>query len=194
VRDQTGPGVRRLGVALVRPGSVRHREPLVLPGHERSRSANENRRSQAIHRSDLERRSSMGPRSSPPPTPNRAGSPSLPDGWTACRQRRHPHQRRSAAPVFVIALLMADGNTDASAGVLTETKRTERCHPYSEEARGACSCSFAALRPLVATQTSSAIKATSEVLIAMTRSPAIFSNGPGGISNTATASKKATIP
>jgi hypothetical protein len=37
-------------VALVRAGSARHREPLVLGGHERSRSASENRRLQAVDR------------------------------------------------------------------------------------------------------------------------------------------------
>jgi Transposase domain (DUF772) len=52
-------------VALVLAGSVRHRKPLVLGGHKRSRSASQNRRSYSIHRSDLGRPSSMGPSSNP---------------------------------------------------------------------------------------------------------------------------------
>jgi hypothetical protein len=52
--------------SMVRAGSARHREPLVLGGHERSPSANQNRRSHGIHRHDLGRQSSMGPGSSPP--------------------------------------------------------------------------------------------------------------------------------
>jgi hypothetical protein len=43
-------------VALVRAGSARQQEPLVLSGHERSHSANENPRSWVVHRSDLARR------------------------------------------------------------------------------------------------------------------------------------------
>jgi len=53
VRDRTGPDNR-----LVRAGSARHQEPLVLGGHERSTSANQHRRSEAVHHLDLERRSS----------------------------------------------------------------------------------------------------------------------------------------
>jgi hypothetical protein len=52
-------------VTLVRDGSARHRNPLVLCGHERSRPASENGRSQAIHRYDHERRSSIGQGSNP---------------------------------------------------------------------------------------------------------------------------------
>jgi hypothetical protein len=51
---------------MVRTGSARHQEPLVLGGHERSCSANKNRRSQGIHRFDLGRHNSLGPGSSPP--------------------------------------------------------------------------------------------------------------------------------
>jgi hypothetical protein len=40
-------------LALVRAGSVRYREPLVLDGHERSPSAHRNPKSHGIHRSDL---------------------------------------------------------------------------------------------------------------------------------------------
>jgi hypothetical protein len=40
-------------VTRVRAGSARHREPLVLGGHQRSRPASENRRSLGIHRYDL---------------------------------------------------------------------------------------------------------------------------------------------
>jgi hypothetical protein len=52
-------------VVLVRIGSARHREPLVLGGHERSASANQRRRSEAIHRYDLGRRSSPALGSNP---------------------------------------------------------------------------------------------------------------------------------
>jgi hypothetical protein len=52
-------------VTLVRAGSVRHRKPLVLGGHERSRPVYQNRRSHSIHRYDLGRRSSVAPGSSP---------------------------------------------------------------------------------------------------------------------------------
>jgi hypothetical protein len=51
--------------SLVRTGSARHREPLVLGGHERSASANEHRRSESIHRSNLGRRSSPALGSNP---------------------------------------------------------------------------------------------------------------------------------
>ena len=40
--------------------SARHQEPLVLGGHERSRSASRDRKSQAIHPYDLRRQSSTG--------------------------------------------------------------------------------------------------------------------------------------
>jgi hypothetical protein len=50
---------------LVRAGSARHQEPLVPGGHERSTSANENRRSQVLHRLDLGRRSSPALGSNP---------------------------------------------------------------------------------------------------------------------------------
>jgi hypothetical protein len=50
---------------LVRAGSARHQKPLVLGGHERSRSGSRDRRSQAVHRDDLGRRSSMAPGSTP---------------------------------------------------------------------------------------------------------------------------------
>jgi hypothetical protein len=56
--DGTGAGRDR-----GRPGPrwvVQHRKPLVLGGHERSRPANQNRRSHSIHRNDLRRRNSMG--------------------------------------------------------------------------------------------------------------------------------------
>ena len=52
-------------VALVRAGSVEHRKPLVLDGHERSVAANENRRSHGIHRSDLGRQYSLALGSNP---------------------------------------------------------------------------------------------------------------------------------
>jgi hypothetical protein len=51
---------RRAAAALIRAGSVRHREPLVLDGHERSRSASQEHRSQAVHRYGLGRRSTRG--------------------------------------------------------------------------------------------------------------------------------------
>jgi hypothetical protein len=50
---------------MVRSGSARHQTPLVPGGHERSRPANHNRRSQGIHRHDLGRRNGTGPGSSP---------------------------------------------------------------------------------------------------------------------------------
>ena len=50
---------------LVRAGSVRHGKPLVLGGHERSVSANENRSSHGLHRPDLRRQNSLVPGSSP---------------------------------------------------------------------------------------------------------------------------------
>jgi hypothetical protein len=53
-------------VVLVRAGSARHREPLVLGGHERSVSACEDRRSQTIHRHDLGRQSIIALGSNPP--------------------------------------------------------------------------------------------------------------------------------
>jgi aspartate-semialdehyde dehydrogenase len=52
-------------VALVRAGSARHRKPPVQRGHQRSRSAHENRRSHRIHCSDLERRNGLATGSSP---------------------------------------------------------------------------------------------------------------------------------
>jgi hypothetical protein len=54
-----------VAVALVRAGSVRQRKPLALDGHERSGPANQNRRSQAVHRFDLGRPRSLGPGSNP---------------------------------------------------------------------------------------------------------------------------------
>jgi hypothetical protein len=54
-------------VALVCAGSARHQEPLVLGGHERSRPARRDRRSQAVHRYNLRRRSSMGQGLNPSP-------------------------------------------------------------------------------------------------------------------------------
>ena len=45
---------------LVRAGSARHQEPLVLGGHERSRPASSDRRSQAVRPYDLGRPSSAG--------------------------------------------------------------------------------------------------------------------------------------
>jgi hypothetical protein len=51
--------------ALVRDGSARHQELLVSGGHERSYSASADRRSQAVHRYDLERPSSVGQGSNP---------------------------------------------------------------------------------------------------------------------------------
>jgi hypothetical protein len=51
--------------ASVRAGSARHPEPLVLGGHQRSRSASKNRRSQGVHRHDLGRRSSPALGSNP---------------------------------------------------------------------------------------------------------------------------------
>jgi hypothetical protein len=91
----TPPG-RTTGQALGlgRAGSARHREPLVLDGHERARSAYEGRRSQHIHASDLGRESSSGPGSSPHPAaasppgslPTRRWSPrtglTLRAGWS----------------------------------------------------------------------------------------------------------------
>jgi hypothetical protein len=59
---------RRALVGLVRAGSARHWEPLVLGGHERSRWVCKNRTSYGIYRSDLARERSMGPGSSPPPS------------------------------------------------------------------------------------------------------------------------------
>jgi hypothetical protein len=47
-------------VALVRAGSAQHQKPLVLGGHERSRPACENPRSQHIHSQDQERRGIEG--------------------------------------------------------------------------------------------------------------------------------------
>jgi hypothetical protein len=52
-------------VTLVRTGSVRHRKPLVLCGHERSRRASQNRRSQSAHRYDLGRRGGLASGSNP---------------------------------------------------------------------------------------------------------------------------------
>jgi hypothetical protein len=65
VRARRGPEPAVIVVALVRAGSVQHRKPLVIGGHERSRPANQNRRSHCIHRNDLRRQNSMGPGSSP---------------------------------------------------------------------------------------------------------------------------------
>ena len=50
---------------MVRAGSARHQEPLVPDGHERSVSANDNRRSQVVHHSHLGRQSSTGQGSNP---------------------------------------------------------------------------------------------------------------------------------
>jgi hypothetical protein len=65
VRARREPEPAVIAVTLVRAESVRHRKPLVLGGHERSRPANQNRRSHAIHRHDLGRRSSVAPGSNP---------------------------------------------------------------------------------------------------------------------------------
>jgi hypothetical protein len=65
VRDRTGPEPAALRVALVRAGSVRHREPLVLGGHERSRPLEENRRSAHLHGQVLGKRSRPRAGSSP---------------------------------------------------------------------------------------------------------------------------------
>jgi hypothetical protein len=63
---------RQVCVPLVRAGSVGHREPLVLGGHERSTSANQHRRSEALHRLDLGRRSSPALGSNPTSGPKAA--------------------------------------------------------------------------------------------------------------------------
>ena len=52
---------------LVRAGSAQHRKPLVLGGHERSRSASENRRSRGRHRSNLTAKQPGAVRIPPPP-------------------------------------------------------------------------------------------------------------------------------
>jgi hypothetical protein len=66
--------------ASVRAGSVRRREPLVLGGHQRSRSASKNRRSQGVRRHDLGRRTAWDR--------VRASHPSPPSGWAASRGDR----------------------------------------------------------------------------------------------------------
>jgi general stress protein YciG len=60
----------------VRTGSVRHRKPLVLCGHERSRPASQNRRSQSAHRYDLGWRGGLASGSNPSPRSSR-GPPAL---------------------------------------------------------------------------------------------------------------------
>jgi hypothetical protein len=67
--DGTGAGLR---VALVRAGSVRHREPLVLGGHEQSRPVDENRRSAHLHVQVLGKHSTATAGSSPPPPAQRS--------------------------------------------------------------------------------------------------------------------------
>jgi hypothetical protein len=52
---------------LVRAGSARHREPLVLAGRQRSRPAYKNRRSHGMHRSGLGRPSTHEAGFEPPP-------------------------------------------------------------------------------------------------------------------------------
>jgi len=52
-------------VTLVRAGSALHQEPLVPGGHERSYSVRSDRRSEAVHRYDLARRSTLGQGSNP---------------------------------------------------------------------------------------------------------------------------------
>jgi hypothetical protein len=96
VRARRGPEPAVIVVALVRTGSVRHREPLVLGGHERSRPAYKNRRSHSIHRYDLGRRSSMGPGSSPssgtryyPPADGPAMDGGPPISSCCCPHPRH---------------------------------------------------------------------------------------------------------
>jgi hypothetical protein len=56
-----GPHPARSLNRSVRAGSARHREPLVSHGHDRSRPAHRNRRSQGIHRSDLAGQNSLVP-------------------------------------------------------------------------------------------------------------------------------------
>ena len=68
LRSTTRPTSSR----LVRVGSVRHGKPLVLGGHERSVSANKNRRSQAVQRHDLGQQSSPAPGSNPTSDPKAA--------------------------------------------------------------------------------------------------------------------------
>ena len=53
---------------LVRAGSAWHQKPQVPNGHERSPSANEHRRSRAVHHSNLGVRSTIGQGSSPSPS------------------------------------------------------------------------------------------------------------------------------
>jgi hypothetical protein len=73
----------------VRAGSARHREPLVLGGHQRSRPAYNNGRSLGIHRYDLGRRSSIGQGSNP--SPNTAPGPeSEAPGYPGSAMHRRP--------------------------------------------------------------------------------------------------------
>jgi len=75
VRAPEGPEPAEIVVALVRAGSARHRKPLVLAGHQRSRPAHNNRRSHGLHRSRLGLPTSTGPGSSLSPRLPRASGP-----------------------------------------------------------------------------------------------------------------------
>jgi ketosteroid isomerase-like protein len=68
------PSSRQL-MAPVRAGSARHQEPLVPCGHERSPSVSRDRRSRAVHRYDLGRRSIMGPGSNLSASATNGGRP-----------------------------------------------------------------------------------------------------------------------
>jgi hypothetical protein len=83
VRDQRNLSQRWLGPRMVRAGSARHLDPLVLGGHERSRPVNKDHRSHGVHRSDLDRRISPALSSNP------TSGPGLAELRGLCSARMH---------------------------------------------------------------------------------------------------------
>jgi hypothetical protein len=81
--------------SLVRAGSARHQEPLVLGGHERSLAANENRRSHAYRRSDLWWGRAAQRSSSLPPSRR---EPFRALGYEAVVTEDGPHPQSSSEP------------------------------------------------------------------------------------------------
>jgi hypothetical protein len=96
---QTGPRLAVV-VCLVRTGSASHREPLVVGGHQRSRSAAENRRSRAVTPPTSTGEAAWDWARAPPPAP-----PNRLDvcGAWICRYeiREHQHSARLTRLVMI---------------------------------------------------------------------------------------------
>ena len=122
-----------------RAGSVRHREPLVLGGHDRSRPANESRRSHSIYRRDLGSGTSTGPGPSPPPAPWVPASP-VAQGKSATL--RHP-------PSSMIARAPTSRGSAWRTGCSTWPATASRRRPRQPTPRMGTSPRSAANRPAI---------------------------------------------